>query len=87
MNCEAWNTTLNKSVVEVPANTFKPNQTYIVTLVVSAPGRSPSFDKQTVRHIHLFAFFFTINSYTKYNNKKTVLSQGNRAMPQLFFSV
>ena len=64
MNCEAWNTTVNNSMVEVPANTFKPNQTYIVTLVVSAPGRSPSFDKQTVRyapvtHVSLTSFFTT----------------------------
>jgi len=49
-NCEAWNSTANKSMLELPAYTFKPNQTYVVTLVVSAPGRNSSFDQQTVRH-------------------------------------
>jgi len=51
MSCEAWDMTVNSSVVEVPANTFTPNQTYIVTLVITAPGRSPSLDKQTVRRV------------------------------------
>jgi len=60
INCEAWNMTVIDSVVEVPANTFRPNQTYIITLVISAPGRNPSFDKQTVRHIRVTTCFYLI---------------------------
>jgi len=55
MACDNWNTTtVNTSMVEVAANTFKPNQTYVIALVVSAPGRKPSFDEQIVRNAPLF---------------------------------
>jgi len=47
---------------------------FLVVYFVLADGRHLLFGK--------------INrSYVRYENKKTVLSQGNRAMPQLFFSV
>jgi len=49
-SCEAWNMTLNSSTLQVPANTFKHNQTYVIVLSVSAPARAASFDQQIVRH-------------------------------------
>jgi len=64
ISCKAWKMTVNKSLLEVPANTFKPNQTYIITLVISAPGRRrrPAFDTQTVCHnvvlVTLFLFYY-----------------------------
>jgi len=64
-SCEAWNMTLNESIVQVPANTFKPNKTYIIVLSVSSAGRSPAFDHQTVRHAPashslVFTFVFAV---------------------------
>jgi len=62
--CDNWNatTTLNTSVVEVPPNTFTPNQTYVITLVVTAPGRSPSFDTQSVMYLSHDVFIQFITS-------------------------
>jgi len=61
ISCEGWNMTVNKSMVEIPANTFIANHTYIITLTVSATGRNSSFYKQTVRPV-IRVFIYLANS-------------------------